>query len=115
MVANGDEVPTVTDGFDERLEAARRQAGLDAAAKPVRAAGDAPHPLTFAFRLGAEMVAALLVACAIGWGLDRLLGTRPWLMVAFVPIGVAAGVINLLRASGSAGRSGPPRRGRGWG
>ncbi len=103
------------DGFDERLEAARRRAGLDAPEPSRRTSGDEAHPLTFAFRLGAEMVASLVVACAIGWGLDRVLGTRPWFMIGFLPVGVAAGVMNLLRASSSGGTGGGPRRGKGWG
>ena len=107
------------DGFDERLEAARQRAGLDAA-KPVRRESDrGSNPLSFAFRLGAEMIGSLFVACALGWGLDHLLGTRPWFMVGLLPIGVAAGVMNLLRASspktaGDGMRGGPPR-GRGLG
>lgn len=95
------------DRFDQRLEQARHRAGLDPL-PPTDADGTGsrdPHPLTFAFRLGVEMVASLAVACAIGYGLDRWLGTKPWLMVAFVPIGVAAGVMNLMR---SVAPSGPP-------
>ncbi len=103
------------DGFDERLEAARQRAGLDAK-KPDRPEGDKrSHPLTFAFRLGAEMIGSLFVACALGWGLDHLLGTKPWFMVGLLPIGVAAGVMNLLRASSPGGTRGGPRRGKGWG
>ena len=89
--------------FDQRLEGARKRAGLDTAGAP--AASD-EHPLTFAVRLGVEMVAAVAVACAIGYGLDRVFGTRPWLMIAFVPLGVAAGVRSLMRsvAPGTPGR-----------
>lgn len=45
------------------------------------------------------MVAALGVAVAIGYGLDKLLHTSPWFMIAFVPIGAAAGILNLIRAT----------------
>ncbi|MDE2164827.1 MAG: AtpZ/AtpI family protein [Alphaproteobacteria bacterium] len=82
--------------FDQRLEAARRRAGLDQNgenSQPTEA-----NPLSLAMQLGAEMVAALVVAVAIGYGLDRLLHTTPWFMIGFVPIGAAAGVLNLLRA-----------------
>jgi len=37
------------------------------------------------------------VGAAIGWGLDRLLGTRPILLVVFVLLGGAAGVLNVWR------------------
>jgi ATP synthase protein I len=50
-----------------------------------------------ALRVGVEMVSALLVAVAIGWGLDRWLGTRPILLAVFVLLGGAAGVLNVWR------------------
>ncbi len=82
-------------GFDRRLREARNRAGLDA--PPKTPAEHEPHPLAVAARIGAEMVATLAVACAIGWGLDRLFGTHPWCLVAAAPVGIAAGVRNLMR------------------
>jgi ATP synthase protein I len=92
--------------FDQRLEEARKRAGLGAPSAPSTPVTNEPHPLTFAFRLGVEMVASVAVACAIGYGLDRLFGTRPWIMVAFVPLGVAAGVRSLMRSVSPAGKTG---------
>ena len=85
--------------FEERLKAARGRRGLDGPAKP---AGFDPHgvetsPLGIGLRVGIELVAALVVAVAIGYGLDRLFGTRPILTAAFVPVGGAAGVWNVWR------------------
>jgi len=51
-------------------------------------------------RLGVEMVAAMVIAVVIGWGLDKLLHTSPWLMIVMVPVGMVAGLRNLLRAAG---------------
>ncbi len=51
-------------------------------------------------RLGVELVAAMVIAVVIGWGLDRLFHTAPWLMIAMVPVGMAAGLRNLVRATG---------------
>ena len=87
--------------FDQRLEEARRRAGLDDDDDD----GEDSHrtegnTLSLAMQLGAEMVAALAVAIAIGYGLDRLLHTSPWFMIGFIPIGAAAGVLNLMRAMG---------------
>lgn len=48
-------------------------------------------------RVGVELVSALVVAIGIGWGLDYWLGTKPWLLALFVPIGGAAGVLNVWR------------------
>jgi ATP synthase protein I len=48
-------------------------------------------------RVGVEMVSALVVAVAIGWGLDRWLGTTPVFLGVFVLLGGAAGVLNVWR------------------
>ncbi len=50
------------------------------------------------FRVGVELVGALAVGVAIGWALDRWLGTGPWLLVVFFFLGAAAGVLNVYRA-----------------
>ncbi|MGH6973908.1 MAG: AtpZ/AtpI family protein [Stellaceae bacterium] len=84
--------------FDQRLEAARRDAGLDDDEAASRATEG--NAFSLAMQLGAEMVAALAVAVAIGYGLDKLFHTSPWFMVGFVPIGATAGVLNLIRATG---------------
>jgi len=85
--------------FEERLRAARQRQGLDPGPlKPDGASGDQePSALAIGVRVAVELVSALVVACAIGWGLDRLLGTTPWLLIAFVPLGGAAGVLNVWR------------------
>ncbi len=51
-----------------------------------------------ALRVGIEMVGTLAVGVFIGWGLDRWLGTKPWLMIVFFFLGAAAGVLNVYRA-----------------
>ena len=81
--------------FEERLRAAQtRQAS--ASAPPSGAQGTA-SPMGIGVRVGVELVSALAVSVAIGWGLDRWLGTRPWLLALFVLLGGAAGVANVWR------------------
>lgn len=83
--------------FDDRLRDARGRQGMDPPPKtsePDRLGGS---PLGVGLRVGLELVAALLVAVAIGYGLDRLFGTLPILTVVFIPIGGAAGVVNVYR------------------
>ena len=53
--------------------------------------------MAIGLRVGVELVAALVVAVAIGYGLDRLFGTTPILTAVFVPVGGAAGVTNIWR------------------
>ena len=50
-----------------------------------------------AFRMATELVAALLVGGGIGWFLDRWLDTRPWLLLVFLTLGMAAGTLNAFR------------------
>lgn len=52
-----------------------------------------------AFRFTTELVAALVVGGGIGWGFDRLLGTRPVFLVLFFVLGAAAGIRNVMRAA----------------
>ncbi len=49
--------------------------------------------------LGLEMALSVLIGVAIGYYLDKWLGTGPWLMVLWIGIGFAAGVRSLYRAA----------------
>jgi ATP synthase protein I len=51
-------------------------------------------------RLSVELVSALVVALAVGYGLDRAFGTKPFLLIASLPLGIAAGVLNVWRLIG---------------
>ena len=91
------------DTFEQRLAAAQDKAGLTRpkANEAQSGAGAAQKAINLAMRLGVELVAAMVIAVVIGWGLDRLFHTKPWLMVLMVPVGMAAGLRNLVRATGS--------------
>jgi ATP synthase protein I len=52
-----------------------------------------------AFRFVAELLVGVGVGGFIGWVLDRQLGTAPWLLVLFVTLGFAAGLMNVIRAA----------------
>ena len=85
--------------FEARLEAAERAArGVERRESGQSDVGSAHRAIELAMRLGVEMVAAMVIAVVIGWGLDRLFHTTPWLMIIMVPIGLAAGLRNILRA-----------------
>jgi ATP synthase protein I len=84
--------------FEERLRAARERHGLEKEpGQPSEQSDQEPSALGIGLRVAVELVSALVVACAIGWGLDRLFGTRPIFLIAFVPLGGAAGVLNVWR------------------
>jgi ATP synthase protein I len=52
-----------------------------------------------ALRLGVELVAGVAVGGFIGWALDRWFGTAPFLMVVFLGLGAAAGILNVVRTA----------------
>jgi len=92
------------EAFEQRLRAAEGAAKGPVRDSAAKQAGAAQRALALAMRLGVELVAAMVIAVVIGWGLDRLFHTKPWLMIAMVPVGMAAGIRNLVRASGSQGK-----------
>ena len=54
------------------------------------------------FRLSSELVAGVLVGAALGWLIDKGLGTLPWGMFVFAMLGFTAGVLNVMRQAGVA-------------
>jgi ATP synthase protein I len=54
--------------------------------------------LGLGFRIGIELVVAIVVATGLGWLIDRWFGTRPWGMIVLFFLGVAAGMLNVYRA-----------------
>src|SRR5262245_6033813 len=52
-----------------------------------------------ALRLATELVAGVAVGGFIGWALDHLFGSAPFLMVAFLILGAAAGIMNVVRSA----------------
>ncbi len=54
--------------------------------------------------LGLEMAISVVVGLAIGYYLDKWLGTSPWLTILWLGFGFAAGVRSLYRAALRAGK-----------
>lgn len=50
-------------------------------------------------RVATEMAVAIAVGFGLGWFLDDWLGTRPWMMLLLLPLGAAAGIMNVMRAA----------------
>lgn len=76
-----------------------------AAARKTRAGHDTPHQKEHysqaqqGWRMVTELVAGLLIGFGIGYGLDAVFGTRPFLMVLFIFFGLAAGVKTMMRSA----------------
>ena len=52
-----------------------------------------------AFKLGTELVAAVVIGTIIGFILDSWFGTKPWLIIIFFFLGSIAGMLNVIRAA----------------
>lgn len=104
--------PSPPKRFDERLRAAQEQRRGQAGS---RSGPVPPSALGYGFRIGIELVSALLVGVGIGWLLDWWLGTRPWLLILFFLLGAGAGVMNVYRAVGEMDRRRGANQGQGSG
>jgi ATP synthase protein I len=49
--------------------------------------------------LGLEMGVAVAIGAAVGYFLDRWLGTKPWLLLVFLLFGIAAGFKGVIDAA----------------
>ena len=52
-----------------------------------------------AMRAIVELMVGIVVGMVGGYYLDKYFGTSPWLMIGLMPVGMAAGVLNVLRLS----------------
>lgn len=81
----------------QRLDDAQAKRGVRPARLP-------PTQMGIAFRFATELVAALLVGGALGWGIDWLFGrfgihTKPVFLIVLFVLGAAAGIRNVMRAA----------------
>ncbi len=97
------EPPSSLDDLNARLRKARNEADVFAGRN--RGGKDARSGVGFAFRIGVELVASLIVGGGIGFMLDRWLGTGPWLLVVFFLLGATAGFMNVYRVMVGIGQS----------
>jgi ATP synthase protein I len=94
---------------DEDFASRLRQA--QAESRPPDGRGDEAQGslagLSVAFRIGLELVSALVVGVGIGYLLDRWLETKPLFLVVFFFVGAAAGMLNVYRSANSIGAAPP--------
>ena len=76
----------------------RVKAQRDADAHADRDAEMRGRGMAYGMRMAAELVAAVLVGGVIGWGVDWVLGSKPWLFLLFFLLGFAAGILNVVRS-----------------
>jgi ATP synthase protein I len=81
------------ESLDERLDQAQRRE----AAKAAKSQGD-PNMRTAQLVIG-YLIGGPLGGGLLGWGLDSLLGTKPWLTLVMLFLGFAVGIRNVVRIS----------------
>lgn len=102
-----DETPRSGEDFDARLRQARTGNRPLSEGKD-DGGGASASGLSIAFRIGVELVAALVVGVGIGYLLDTWLDSKPWFLVGFFFVGAAAGMLNVYRAASSIGLGSEP-------
>lgn len=50
-------------------------------------------------RIAVDLVAGIAVGVGIGWWLDKVLETKPWLLLVFTVVGFCAGLLNVVRTA----------------
>ena len=91
-----EEPPNALKRLGERIDKARAEHAPKQPAAVDRSA--LQSGLGLGFRIGVELVVAIGVATALGWAIDRWLGTKPWGMIVLFFLGAAAGMLNVYRA-----------------
>lgn len=86
-----------------RIEARRGQEKVGAQQGTSSGKGDWSQAL----KMSSEFIGGIIVGGGIGWMLDWLFGISPFGLIIFVMLGFAAGVLNVLRASGALPARGP--------
>jgi ATP synthase protein I len=84
--------PGKLDEFGRRLDDA-----LKSQRKPGSEASQEGSAAGLALRVITELAVGIAVTMGLGWMADKYFGTAPWLMLAFMPFGFAAGVFNVMR------------------
>jgi ATP synthase protein I len=83
------------DKFKTRLKIAKNRAKLHKVSKNEQTGSS----MGTAFKMSTELVSAVAVGTIIGFILDNWFGTKPWLILIFFFVGVAAGIMNVVKTA----------------
>lgn len=93
--------PPSLDELDAKIKAARASSRRPGKGKNAVGDGNAAgsQGMAFAFRLGTELVASLVVGVGFGMLLDHWLDTKPWFLIVFFLLGAGSGISSVYRAA----------------
>ena len=83
------------DEFKSRLKIAKNKAEVHKDQKDQKSSSG----MGTAFKMSTELVSAVAVGTIIGFILDNWFGTKPWLILIFFFVGVAAGIMNVVKTA----------------
>jgi ATP synthase protein I len=90
--------PRDLDQFDAKLKAARdRIEGPGAQGSKKGPSNDSL--VGVGYRMSIELVVGICAGLGLGWLVDTQMGTKPWFMLVFMFVGLAAGIFNVVRLS----------------
>lgn len=87
--------PTDLDSLEAKLSAAQARRKL----KTDRNKRDENSLLGMAWRLSTELLVSVLVGMLLGYGIDTLIGTKPWGFLVGLGFGIAAGFVSVFRTA----------------
>jgi len=90
---NGHSTSTDIESLEQRVKAAKQKHQ-----KPVND-DNSGSLLGMAWRLSTELLVSVLVGTGLGYGLDKLFGTKPWILLIGLGFGFAAGIRSVLRTA----------------
>ena len=85
------------DSFDQKLAAFEKRVNASKNKAHTEMADNTSELWRIVVRAGVELFSGFAVGVAIGFGLDYWLSTKPWCMIVFSILGMAAGVLNVWR------------------
>ena len=83
------------DQFKTRLKIAKKKIKV----RKVPKNEESSSGIGVAFKMSTELVSAVVVGTIIGFFLDNLFGTKPWLILIFFFVGVIAGITNVIKSA----------------
>jgi ATP synthase protein I len=75
---------------------------MDESPSPKRGSGsmaDTMRTIGALSTVGMSFVFAIAIGAALGWYLDKVFGSAPWMFLIFFAAGVVAGILNVYRTA----------------
>jgi ATP synthase protein I len=89
--------PRDLDQFDAKLKAARDR--IEGREEGSKKASYNDSLVGVGYRMSIELVVGICAGLGLGWLIDWQMGTKPWFMLILMFVGLAAGILNVVRLS----------------